>query len=532
MKRILSLSLVLMMVLSLFAMAPITVSAATVTGGTEENPYLITQDNVAGLYGNVLTGYFKLEEDVTVTDRIYQITNAVFDGNNKTIFLDGISGPALFYNVGAANTEVIFKDLILDGTVNTTEAYAGSLIALANYGTITVDNVKNYADIFSTNQQAGGIIGRTNTNAVKTTVRNCENHGNVTITNNNYAGGIVGYVVSPTVVENCINYGDVILETAGKVYASGIVGATTGDLEITSCANYGEIKGDYVNGLVAELKSGVTVTVSKSFNAGKIYNTKNNTTKKGHAYGLVYSYNNAATVTDCFNVGPVYNTYNNEKVEGGFIIYKGQLTNVYNTFKGITTFAAGIGDTYVNTYTIDGTKLYGEEINLYNLKVVTDAELKELASTLGENFKTATPTKASAYPYPQIVGNEYVVAAASVPATLGTIGGGFSANEDISGTYADGEISYTGAYVAGFGIAQDLFGWEKSYGMILTDANGTEYEADAVANSATESGNYGVLFYGSKLVPGEYTLTPYVTYTNYGETHQVKGEAKTVTVAE
>ena len=517
MKRILSLSLVLMMVFSLFAITPLTVSAE----GTEENPIIINQDNVSSYYNKDLNGYYKVEGPVTFTTPINSITNGVFDGNGQTITLaianDKNDYPeGLFRYAGGSGNTVEIKNLTLEGTVSTTNSGdddgSGSVVGKIRNGKVIIDGVTNNAAI-TVRAYAGGIAGWVVSG--EAVITNCVNNADVEVTYSSYASGIVGYAAAPVTIINCKNYKDVTIPT-GKTYAAGIISTNTNTLKIENCANEGTITGDYIAGIVMDASVGKSVEISKTYNAGTL-----NGTGGAHAYGITRSANGNANVTDCYNVGDILVTKNGVKTPEGYMFSGATVNNFYNT-KNVDMYYTNT--TLENVYTLEGTAVRGTQ--------VTDKELKELASSLGESFVTATPTKNSAYPYPQIVGNEYVVAAASVPATLGTIGGGFSANEDISGTYADGEISYTGAYVAGFGIAQDLFGWEKSYGMILTDANGVEYEADAVANSATESGNYGVLFYGSKLVPGEYTLTPYVTYTNYGETHQVKGEAKTVTVAE
>ena len=550
MKRILSLSLVLMMVLSLFAFAPLTVSAAT-GGADASNPLLIGQTEIDSYAGATLNGYFKLKEPVTIKAPIYWLQSGGFDGDGFTVDLqidnpDGSRGTGMFVLIGNTDKTVDVTNVNFTGSVNGskktngTGALAGEIYA----GQVNISNVTSSATVTNTyaaGDAIGGIIGKIIQAYVQeANFTDCKNYGVIGNGTNTYAGGIMGMIGGsnfglnyPTkvVLDKCYNYGTVKPLYYGSAFGYVILQLDSKgnpSVEIKNSGNEGLISGGYVAGLVYDVSTKGNISVSKCYNVGVIDCTGN----RVNCVLLVWSLNKLAVVTDSFNAGKANATYaDGTKPEKGYLVSGASVKNCYNVTKNLGALGRDSA-VFENCYTIEGTALSATEKADSNIKAVSEETLKASAASIGTSFEKATPTKTSAYPYPQIVGNEYVVAAATIPATLGTIGGGFSANEDISGTYADGEISYTGAYVAGFGIAQDLFGWEKTYGMILTDANGVEYEADAVANSATKSGNYGVLFYGSKLVPGEYTLTPYVTYTNYGETYQVKGETQPVTIAE
>lgn len=145
--------------------------------------------------------------------------------------------------------------------------------------TVTIDDCVNYADIISTNNAIGSILGvyspsagTTNTNdTIK--ILNCTNRG--AVSGNNYVGGIVGgirstYGVSDNIIiENCKNYGSV---TGKADNIGGIIGIMTTDdttdNRITNCANYGDISGGkYVAGIVGRLK---LATISECYNSGVI----------------------------------------------------------------------------------------------------------------------------------------------------------------------------------------------------------------------------------------------------------------------
>lgn len=142
----------------------------------------------------------------------------------------------------------LFGEIASDGVVKNVNiasdcsyevfASAGS-IAGYNYGTI--DNCRNYADIWGFSSWIGGIAGQVQKGA---TVTNCFNAGNVTSGYRN-AGGITSMTQGPIV--NCANTGNVqvisLYQAAGRgnlTYAGGISGGLNGG-EIINCFNSGSV---------------------------------------------------------------------------------------------------------------------------------------------------------------------------------------------------------------------------------------------------------------------------------------------------
>ena len=107
----------------------------------------------------------------------------------------------------------------------------------------TINNLGITGSVTSTNNIAGGIVGR----ADDKYFNNCYNKAK--ITSNSYAGGIVGDSGGQLVeFNNCYNLGDV----TGSIFTGGITGRASG--EINGCYNLGNIKstGGYAGGLIGQ----------------------------------------------------------------------------------------------------------------------------------------------------------------------------------------------------------------------------------------------------------------------------------------
>lgn len=157
----------------------------------------------------------------------------------------------------------------------------GNLVNGVNYGTIS--SMKN----------AAGVVGYNNA-----VVKDCENHGDVFCTEDEYAAGIVTYNSFDSFIINCVNNGRVYGVGYGN---SGITGTNWGTLE--NCVNNGEIEGDmtYAAGLVAANNG--YIMGDGNINNGKV---------SGEAIfmGGVAGYNFAGSIiTDAVNNGEIYAEY-------------------------------------------------------------------------------------------------------------------------------------------------------------------------------------------------------------------------------
>ena len=537
MKKIISFSLVLMMVLSLFAFAPLTVSAAEKLGtGTVDDPYIVNADNIAAYTEKYAdrkwSGYYSITTPVTINCVLLTGGDLYINGNGNTITFEGERTGGLFNVLGDsanANLTVEVSNLKLAGTINSTAGFLGAL-ADKVYSKVTITNVESNVTINSTATSVSGIGGLLGYvyQASTVTINNCVNKGNISGTGS-YIGGIVGYARSSNLmtISNSKNTGNI---SSGGIYLAGLVAFIRQcSLTINGCVNEGAItttatSNAPVSGLANSGNYSQTINVLNSYNTGVVKNEYDRA-----ACALVYGQESATVnITNCFNIGEI-----SAGSLGGTMANFCNMTGVYNASTSLRRFNEAAGKTMTRVYTIQEVNPNATQDT--GVTGVTTAELKLLATTLGDAFETPVNlTKEDAYPYPVLKNNPYklVIAADEIPTTLGSIGGGFAGEGDISGTYAEGaEVAYNGKYIAAFGNAVEKFGWDITYGVILTDENGTEYKADAVVNSAVKkSGNYGVLFYGAKLIPGSYTLKPYVTYTGFGETNTVYADEISVTV--
>ncbi len=195
----------------------------------------------------------------------------VIDGQGHTISnvnvdatgipADGIA--AVFTTVSGADSaikNINFKNLTIDGgaseqvgavglmvkgaTVNNVNILSGSLKGAGAVGLVarmmrtgTISNCNNAAEIVSTKNNAGGIVGAAyyNSTEARMLIENCHNTGNVSASNV-AAGGIVG--LSAADIKNCTNTGAV---TCGNNSVGGIVGGIWSSGVISGCVNSGKV---------------------------------------------------------------------------------------------------------------------------------------------------------------------------------------------------------------------------------------------------------------------------------------------------
>ena len=228
----------------------------------------------------------------------------VFDGNGKTIsnakvvVKDATADHAVGFFASVAGADAEVKNITFENIeiVNETAEQAG-VVGIVTEGA-TIENVKVMGGTIRSKEAAGGIVGRVLKSG---TVKDCENHADVSTTAHN-VGGIVGaayYNNEGMSITGCDNYGNI----SGKYGAGGIVGLNTG--EVANCNNYG------------------TSVTSNSASVGGIVGEQ-------HASGSITGCTNYANVTG----GNVAGTYGAGGIVG-WVRYDSSTAN-YPNLKAIT----------------------------------------------------------------------------------------------------------------------------------------------------------------------------------------------------
>jgi hypothetical protein len=232
--------------------------------------------------------------------------------------------------------------LTIDASCTLTANYAltenSYLAPFVNYHRGNLVNCHNYANIsvvgtWATGSYIGGLVGRT----VIGSVRECTNHGNITIaadyaTNEKtlYVAGISGFISNADgEVLNCTNYGKIVAEDGAKisendtedwnsyVYMGGIVGKAEGN--IADCVNDAaatittqmEAVCHQIGGIVG-CSENAAATVRRCTNHANInFNTlPTRTADADGRYGYIggIAGQTVNDITDCANYGSINST--------------------------------------------------------------------------------------------------------------------------------------------------------------------------------------------------------------------------------
>ena len=195
-------------------------AVAALTGsGTENDPYLISSvedwntlstNSQSNTYAGV---YFRLMNDLSVGTMIGKESEesgwfaGIFDGNGHKLTVS--------YNVTASNcapfqsaNNATIKNLIVDGSITTTQKFATGMIAMAR-GTITIENCRVSVQITDNTSGDGtdaGFIGKVVNGT--STITGCVFDGIFNAPNVRGWGGFVGWTESSngatTVITNCL----------------------------------------------------------------------------------------------------------------------------------------------------------------------------------------------------------------------------------------------------------------------------------------------------------------------------------------
>ena len=241
--------------------------------GTKDDPYLITKPEELGAFRDIVNAsnaewHAVLGDDITLTGNWTPIGNSsnpfegTFDGNGHTIggltYNDSSAERVgLFGHVKATSSGTEIKNVTVSGSGITADKYVGGIVGnveggngfTPNYFTKII-NCHNYVPI-TAGSESGGIAGAVDGVAY---ILDCSNHA--TIQTNTAAsiksklGGIVG-VASGSIkggtacyvyIENCYNDGAISL--TNTEYAGGIIGSAPYRVNAKYCFNYNSVSGD------------------------------------------------------------------------------------------------------------------------------------------------------------------------------------------------------------------------------------------------------------------------------------------------
>lgn len=229
--------------------------------GTADDPYQIsTAAQLAGIakssqattYGGTRDVYYKQMSDINLAGRYWTPISCnggfrgIFNGNGFTIsgmFVEGNIQGGLFDYIWIGELQNI---TLKDSVIKTEANNSGGLVCTLEWGKVincsSDCQVYYVGSLVEVGISYGGIVGKATYGSV---IQNCINYGNIKAINNVAdMGGIVGWTgeddgtTGPVKVMNCINYGTV--ESGGN-YIGGIAGSINDGTIIDGCHNYGKV---------------------------------------------------------------------------------------------------------------------------------------------------------------------------------------------------------------------------------------------------------------------------------------------------
>ncbi len=237
--------------------------------GTADDPYIIAgyddmkklSDATNNQSMSFAGEYFKVTADIDMqNDASFPIISdaslgafaGVFDGQGHSIKnwkFDNSDTEELWSALFSfVAKDGVIKNLNIDKSCSLRFSRNGAAFVSALNGTL--ENCRNYADVYTAKGFAGGLVYIAY-NGSKVT--NCYNEGNVTSSTQGYLGGVVYSVESGATVSNCQNAGQV---TAGGTAATvgGLFGSCAG--EVTDALNTGNVSAaSIVGGIAGQAKA-------------------------------------------------------------------------------------------------------------------------------------------------------------------------------------------------------------------------------------------------------------------------------------
>ena len=181
----------------------------------------------------------------------------IFEGGSHTISNIYINGTNDYSGLFGMNSGTI-KNLSVSGNINGRN-YVGGICGKNENGKVI--NCKNFSEITSSGENAGGIVGRNNSTGI---ISECSN--NAKINGEQYVAGIAG-VSNGGPIYNCANKGQI----SGKKYIGGIAGFTS-RTSVYRSYNVSDISGDYqIGGIIGF--STITTNIENCYNTGNVNGT-------------------------------------------------------------------------------------------------------------------------------------------------------------------------------------------------------------------------------------------------------------------
>ena len=247
-----------------------------------------------GLIGQVLNGKATIENCANYGT----IRSGVFAGG----LIGTVRGTGTSYYTNLTNCfnyGRILKAKQAGCIVGNVDAYTGSL---------TLKGCENHSILSITDVSAplGGMIGSLGGTPSSVTVKNCVNFESITGTNN--TGGMIGLITATPMsvtVQDCINHGAVKGgSTAGII---GGINAKDCALTVEACLNFGAITGSNIGGVIGWLEGTGTRSVTGSANLGRLTGT--------NAGGLIgHNKVTSLTLTSCASFAIVEGTKNQSAI--------------------------------------------------------------------------------------------------------------------------------------------------------------------------------------------------------------------------
>ena len=284
-------------------------------------------------------------EGITLTDCIADAFSGSLDGNGFTVknltFVSDKSRVAVFDTVTGSISNVVFAGQITQNVKSVDSACASVCVTL-NKGKLK--RVANYIDITVTSPDAsvGGICANSKGASV---IENCVNEGNITFSNSkngavSYMGGIVSSVTGAgATVSYCENKGTLSSgnELSGNINVGGICAFVNGQSTVSYCLNDAKVSANgrfaFSGGICAIISNYAIVKASE--NTGSIISTGTESAEAGGVVASVSGSISGGSVHNCANYGKVLS---NKGVQGGIVAqFNGR--NLMMTYSKQNTYA-------------------------------------------------------------------------------------------------------------------------------------------------------------------------------------------------
>ena len=233
-------------------------------------------EDYAQAYDALQTTYYQLQQNITLTpeEGYYGVPNfkGTLDGGNHTVTLDyvdldvSVSADNQFGGLIQNTEHCVVKNLVLEGTVSGTYTATAGLHDIGlligatketkdTNPTMRIENVISNVSVALTidvdgtaTSYLGTMIGRSFAPATtaETVLENCVNNGDITVTylnanaNTGRVGGLIGHAYAGTVMDGCKNYGDISHQGESTFYIGGMAGS--GSIEYQNCVQGGNLE--------------------------------------------------------------------------------------------------------------------------------------------------------------------------------------------------------------------------------------------------------------------------------------------------